>query len=65
MDTRKISAGASIPVVNYSDQPYIVKGSDGSWVLCVTTGSGHEGRSGAAHRHCPQRRPGTNLDRFS
>ncbi|GAB4028028.1 LamG-like jellyroll fold domain-containing protein [Spirosoma koreense] len=45
-DNRHITTGTIIPDETYSDQPYIVKTSDGAWLCVLTTGSGHEGASG-------------------
>lgn len=46
MDWRNIENGFEIPSVFYSDQPYVVKADDGSWVCCLTTGEGWEGTPG-------------------
>lgn len=45
-DWRHISNGREIPTEFYSDQPYVVRTADGAWLCAVTTGPGHEGRSG-------------------
>jgi len=45
-DWREIRAGLEIPDKTYSDQPYIVKTDDGAWLVCLTTGVGHEGQPG-------------------
>ncbi|GAB3314440.1 hypothetical protein GCM10027299_02560 [Larkinella ripae] len=45
-DWRDIKTGTVIPDETYSDQPYIVKTSDGAWLCVLTTGTGHEGASG-------------------
>lgn len=45
-DPRHISRGREIPTESYSDQPYIVKTDDGSWLCTMTTGSGQEGQHG-------------------
>lgn len=45
-DARNINTGLIIPDETYSDQPYIVKTSDGAWLCVLTTGTGHEGASG-------------------
>ncbi len=45
-DNRLVNQGWEIPTERYSDQPYIVKADDGSWVCCMTTGQAHEGQSG-------------------
>jgi len=45
-DMRNIRTGWEIPTETYSDQPYIVKTDDGAWLCVVTTGAGHEGKSG-------------------
>jgi len=45
-DPRNIRSGLVIPDLSYSDQPYIVKTDDGAWLVCLTTGAGHEGESG-------------------
>ena len=46
VDTRNIRTGREIPTETYSDQPYIVKATDGAWLCVVTTGAGREGQSG-------------------
>lgn len=45
-DMRRIQTGWEIPTEYYSDQPYVVKLNDGTWLLTVTTGAGVEGSSG-------------------
>ena len=40
MDIRNVRNGDPIPVMNYSDQPYVVKTDDGGWLMVVTTGIG-------------------------
>lgn len=45
-DRRHIVSGAVIPDEGYSDQPYVVKTSDGAWLCVVTTGKGVEGAGG-------------------
>lgn len=46
MDIRNVRNGDPIPVMNYSDQPYVVKTDDGGWLMVVTTGIGEEGSRG-------------------
>ncbi len=46
VDPRCAGEGLVIPTRNYSDQPYVVRADDGSWVCLVTTGVGHEGEPG-------------------
>ena len=46
MDIRNVRNGDPIPVMNYSDQPYVVKTDDGGWLMAVTTGIGEEGSRG-------------------
>jgi len=46
MDWRNIDNGWEIPTEYYSDQPYVVKADDGSWVCCLTTGEAREGMPG-------------------
>ena len=46
MDQRRISSGYEIPSELYSDQPFVVKASDGAWVCVMTTGKSHEGSHG-------------------
>jgi len=45
-DWRHIINGREIPTEFYSDQPYVVQTDDGAWLCTVTTGPGHEGKSG-------------------
>ncbi len=45
-DMRLITTGSVIPDEGYSDQPYIVKTSDGAWLCVITTGPGTEGAGG-------------------
>ncbi len=45
-DSRLITSGSVIPDEGYSDQPYIVKTSDGAWLCVITTGPGVEGAGG-------------------
>lgn len=45
-DPRLITAGSIIPDEGYSDQPYIVKTTDGAWLCVITTGHGVEGAGG-------------------
>lgn len=45
-DSRHIATGWEIPTATYCDQPYIVQTNDGTWLCCVTTGSGIEGAPG-------------------
>ncbi len=45
-DWRFIENGAEMPRQSYSDQPYVVKTSDGAWLATVTTGPGEEGAGG-------------------
>ncbi|HOP10534.1 MAG TPA: sialidase family protein [Oscillospiraceae bacterium] len=46
MDSRNIKNGFEIPREGYSDQPYLLKMPDGAWLMCITTGKGHEGQNG-------------------
>lgn len=46
VDWRNLRVGLEIPSQNYSDQPYIVKTSDGAWLCAMTTGLGYEGEAG-------------------
>lgn len=45
-DPRCAAAGLLIPSRSYCDQPYVVLTDDGAWLLCMTTGAGHEGEAG-------------------
>lgn len=45
-DARCAATGLTIPSRSYCDQPYIVRTDDGAWLLCMTTGAGHEGEEG-------------------
>ena len=45
-DPRNIREGNVIPDESYSDQPYIVKTDDNSWLCVMTTGAGAEGAGG-------------------
>ena len=45
-DWRNIREGREIPTETYADQPYVVRTSDGAWLVCLTTGSGREGEPG-------------------
>ncbi len=45
-DMRNIEMGNVIPSISYADQPYIVVMDDSAWVCTLTTGLGHEGKSG-------------------
>ncbi len=45
-DPRNVDRGTVLPNKSYCDQPYIVILDDGTWVCCMTTGSGHEGAHG-------------------
>ena len=45
-DWRNFSNWHQIPDENYSDQPYLVKTSDGNMLCTLTTGKGAEGRQG-------------------
>lgn len=45
-DKRNIVNGSPIPRELYSDQPYLVKADDGSWVCVITTANGFEGAAG-------------------
>ena len=46
MDWRNIRRGSEIPTETYSDQPSVVKTSDGAWLCVMTTGAGREGEPG-------------------
>ncbi len=46
MDWRNIDYGLEIPTEYYSDQPYVLKADDDSWVCCLTTGEAREGMPG-------------------
>lgn len=45
-DWRDIRTGTEIPSEGYCDQPYVVITDDGTWLLVMTTGVGHEGSKG-------------------
>ncbi len=45
-DPRNIRNGLQIPALNYCDQPYVVVTTNGTWIVVMTTGSGHEGSGG-------------------
>ena len=45
-DVRNIVNGSPIPRELYSDQPYLVKAADGSWLCVITTANGLEGAAG-------------------
>lgn len=46
MDWRNIRTGSEILTETYSDQPSVVKTSDGAWLCVMTTGTGREGERG-------------------
>ena len=46
MDSRNFDSGAVLTTAGYCDQPYVVKGDDGTWVCVMTTGGGSEGHPG-------------------
>ena len=45
-DHRNIANGLRLPSEGYSDQPYVVVTSNGTWVCTLTTGKGLEGQQG-------------------
>lgn len=45
-DPRKFENGHLIPTEGYCDQPYLVRTTDGNWLLTMTTGPGHESQPG-------------------
>lgn len=45
-DARNIREGQPIPTETYADQPYVVQTDDKAWLVCITTGAGHEGAAG-------------------
>lgn len=46
VDPRNLANGHRIPSENYTDQPYVVVTTNGSWVCVMTTGAGIEGQRG-------------------